>query len=78
MGIVDKLLFSSFVPPVAKLIDSYNNQQFADIAWYSVAGSGCRSLILFNDHFTNKRHEKKDGEAFASDERQKCRSFHRS
>ena len=38
MGIVDKHLFSSFVPTAATLIDSYENQGLAIVAWaYAVA-----------------------------------------
>jgi hypothetical protein len=60
MGIIDKQLFSSFVPTAAKLIDYYTNQELATIAWaYAVADVD--ASILFNDHFINKCVEKKDG-----------------
>ncbi len=60
MGIVDKQLFSSFVPTAAKLINSSDNQHLANIAWaYAVADVDVPTL--FNNHFINKCVEKKDG-----------------
>jgi hypothetical protein len=60
MGIVDKQLFSSFVPTAAKLIDSYTNQGLANNAWaYAVADVDAPTL--FNNHFINKCVQKKDG-----------------
>eukprot|EP00985_Skeletonema_marinoi_P026276 scaffold20270_cov125-Skeletonema_marinoi.AAC.2 len=60
MGIVDKKLFLSFMPTAGKLIDSYTNQGLANIAWaYAVADVD--DPTLFNEHFINKRVEKKDG-----------------
>jgi hypothetical protein len=47
MGIVDKQLFWSFVSTAAKLIDSYNNQHLANIAWaYSVAVPSINGIEL--------------------------------
>jgi hypothetical protein len=58
MGIVDKQLFSSFVPTAAKLIDTYDSQGLANIAWaYAVADVD--APILFNDHFNDACGEKK-------------------
>ena len=38
MGIIDKLLFLSFVPTTAKKVDACNIQELANIAWaYAVA-----------------------------------------
>jgi len=60
MGIIDKQLFLSFVPTAAKLIESYNNQHLANIAWaYAVADIDAPPP--FNDRFINKCVEKKDG-----------------
>ena len=60
MGIVDKKLFSSFMPTAAKLIDSYENQHLANVAWaYAVANVDAPAL--FNDHFINKCIEKEGG-----------------
>jgi len=60
MGIVEKQLLSSFVPTAAKLIDSYNNQGLANIAWaYAVADVDAPTL--FNDHFINKCVKKEGG-----------------
>jgi hypothetical protein len=62
MGIFDKQLFSSFCPTAAKLIDNYNNQNLANVAWaYAVADADDDAQVLFNDHFINKCLEKKDG-----------------
>ena len=58
MGIVDKKLFSSFMPTAAKLIDSYENQHLANVAWaYAVADVD--AWTLFNDHFINACVERK-------------------
>jgi len=60
MGIVDKQLFSSFVPTAAKLIDSYTNRGLANNAWaYAVADVDAPTL--FNNHFINKCVEKRGG-----------------
>ncbi|KAK1733464.1 hypothetical protein QTG54_015879 [Skeletonema marinoi] len=46
MGITDTQLFLSFVPTAAKLIDSYNNQALANIAWaYTVADVDAPTLF---------------------------------
>ena len=58
MGIVDKKLFSSFMPTAAKLIDSYENQHLANVAWaYAVADVDASTL--FNDQFINACVERK-------------------
>jgi hypothetical protein len=60
MGIVDKQLFSSFVPTAANLIDICDNQGLANLAWaYAVADVDAPTL--FNDHFINKCNKEKDG-----------------
>jgi hypothetical protein len=60
MGIVDKHLFSSFVPTAVKLIDKYNKQDLGNIAWaYAVADVDAPTL--FNDRFINKCSEETDG-----------------
>ncbi|KAL7449821.1 hypothetical protein ACHAWC_001838 [Mediolabrus comicus] len=60
MGMVlDKPIFSSFVPIAVQLIDNYNNQGLANIAWaYTVVDVDAPTL--FNDRFINKCLEKKD------------------
>ena len=58
IGIVDKHLYSSFVPTAAKLVGAYNNQDIANIAWaYAVAD--VHAAPLFNDVFVKKCVEKK-------------------
>ena len=60
MGIIDKQLFSSFIPTAAKSIDSSNNQTLANIAWaYKVADIDAPNL--FNGSYINACIEKNDG-----------------
>ncbi len=60
MGIIDKLLFSSFIPTAAKSIDSSNNQDLANIAWaHTVADIDAPNL--FNGSYINACIEKNDG-----------------
>jgi len=59
LDVVDKQLFSSFVPTAAKLIDTYIDKDLSHIAWaYAVANVDAPTL--FNDHFINKCVEKEE------------------
>jgi hypothetical protein len=73
MGDLNKQLFLSFMPTAAKLIDSYNNQELANVAWaYAVADVD--APLLFNGYFIMMCVEKKN--AFKNEELTQLHQWH--
>eukprot|EP00984_Skeletonema_dohrnii_P013478 scaffold5585_cov94-Skeletonema_dohrnii-CCMP3373.AAC.5 len=73
MGIAEKQLFLSFVSTAANLIESYNNQELANIAW-AYAAANTDAPTLFNAHFIKKCVEKKN--AFKNEELRQLYQWH--